>query len=156
MSPIGDSLTLSALVAAIPLVVLFVLLGVFKVPAWVAALVTVALTAIIAVIGWQMPVGTALSATSEGVFFGACQIMWILIAAVWMYNLTVKMGWDKVLRDLLRGITDDLRVLAILIAFCFGALLEALAGFGTPVAITAAMLVAAGMKPLKSAVVCML
>lgn len=156
LSPIGDSLTLSALVAAIPLVVLFVLLGVFKVPAWVAALVTVALTAIIAVIGWQMPIGTALSATSEGVFFGACQIMWILIAAVWMYNLTVKMGWDKVLRDLLRGITDDLRVLAILIAFCFGALLEALAGFGTPVAITAAMLVAAGMKPLKSAVVCML
>jgi lactate permease len=156
LSPIGDSLTMSALVAAIPLVILFSLLGVFKTPAWIAALATVAMTVVVAVVGWKMPVGTTLSATAEGVFFGACQIMWILIAAVWMYNLTVKLGWDKVLRDLLRGITDDLRVLSILIAFCFGALLEALAGFGTPVAITAAMLVAAGMKPLKSAVVCML
>ncbi|MDR1512433.1 MAG: L-lactate permease [Propionibacteriaceae bacterium] len=156
LSPINGSLGFSALVAAIPLATLFILLGVFKVPAWVASLVTVVLTAIIAVAAWQMPVGTTLSATAEGVFFGACQIMWILIAAVWMYNLTVKLGWDKVLRDLLRGISDDLRVLSILIAFCFGALLEALAGFGTPVAITAAMLVAAGMKPIKSAVVCML
>ncbi|MDR0417815.1 MAG: L-lactate permease, partial [Propionibacteriaceae bacterium] len=112
LSPLGDSLTISALVAAIPLVILFTLLGVFKVPAWIAALATVAMTVIVAVAGWQMPVGTTLSATAEGVFFGACQIMWILIAAVWMYNLTVKMGWDKVLRDLLRGITDDLRVLS--------------------------------------------
>ncbi|MDR3070925.1 MAG: L-lactate permease [Propionibacteriaceae bacterium] len=155
ITPIGGDLLLSALVAAIPLLVLFVMLGVFKVPAWIASLTTVVLTAIIAIVGWQMPAITALSATAEGIFFGALQIMWILIAAVWMYQLTVKLGWDKVLRDLLRGISDDLRVLSILIAFCFGALLEALAGFGTPVAITAAMLVAAGMKPLKSAMVCM-
>jgi lactate permease len=156
LQPIGDSLVLSALVAAIPLIVLFIMLGVFKTPAWIASVTAVVLTVAIAILGWSMPFGIAASATIEGIFFGACQIMWILISAVWMYNLTVKLGWDRVMRDLLRGITDDLRILSILIAFCFGALLEALAGFGTPVAITAAMLVAAGMKPLKSAVVCML
>jgi lactate permease len=156
LRPIGENLGLSALVAAIPLVVLFCLLGVFKVPAWIASLATVAATLLLAIAAWKMPAGAAFAATTEGIFFGVCQIMWILIPAVWMYNLTVKLGWDKVLRDLLRGITDDLRILSILIAFCFGALLEALAGFGTPVAITAAMMVAAGMKPLKAAVVCML
>jgi lactate permease len=147
---------LSALVAALPLVVLFVALGVFKIAAWKASLATLIVTIILAIAVWTMPALQATSATLEGLFFGLCQIMWILIPAVWMYNLTVKLGWDKVLRDILRGITDDLRILSILIAFCFGALLEALAGFGTPVAITAAMMVAAGMKPLKSAVVCML
>jgi lactate permease len=131
------------------------MLGVFKIHARIASLTAVVATVAIAIAGWGMPFSTTLLATGEGIFFGICQIMWILIAAVWMYNLTVKQGWDKVLRDLLRGITDDLRILSILIAFCFGALLEALAGFGTPVAITAAMLVAAGMKPIKSAVVCM-
>jgi lactate permease len=156
LRPIADNLGLSALVAAIPLVLLFCLLGVFKVPAWIASLATVVATFILAVAAWRMPFAPATAATTQGIFFGICQIMWILIPAVWMYNLTVKLGWDKVLRDLLRGITDDLRILSILIAFCFGALLEALAGFGTPVAITAAMMVAAGMKPLKAAVVCML
>lgn len=154
--PIGDNLALSALVAALPLLVLFVMLGVFKIAAWKASLTTLIVTILLAIFAWQMPFAPALSATFQGVFFGICQIMWILIPAVWLYNLTVKQGWDKVLRDLLRGITEDLRILSILIAFCFGALLEALAGFGTPVAITAAMMVAAGMKPLKSAVVCML
>jgi lactate permease len=152
---VGESLALSALVAALPLVVLFLALGVFKIAAWKASLATLVVSILLAIFVWQMPFNFAASSTAEGIFFGICQIMWILIPAVWMYNLTVKLGWDKVLRDLLRGITDDLRILAILIAFCFGALLEALAGFGTPVAITAALLVAAGMKPLKSAVVCM-
>jgi lactate permease len=153
---VGGTLWISALVAALPLVVLFVMLGVFKVAAWKAALATVVVTLALAMFVWRMPGAFAASSTLEGLFFGICQIMWILIPAVWMYNLSVKQGWDRVLRDLLSGITKDLRVLAILIAFCFGALLEALAGFGTPVAITAALLVAAGMKPLKSAVVCML
>jgi lactate permease len=155
-APINGNLVLSALVAVLPLLVLFVMLGVFKIAAWKASLTTLIVTIALAVFVWQMPFAPAFSATIEGIFFGICQIMWILIPAVWMYNLTVKQGWDKVLRDLLRSITEDLRILSILIAFCFGALLEALAGFGTPVAITAAMMVAAGMKPLKSAVVCML
>ncbi|MDR1431161.1 MAG: L-lactate permease [Propionibacteriaceae bacterium] len=155
-APINGNLVLSALVAALPLLVLFVMLGVFKIAAWKASLATLVVTIALAIFAWQMPASPAISATLEGIFFGICQIMWILIPAVWLYNLTVKQGWDKVLRDLLRSITEDLRILSILIAFCFGALLEALAGFGTPVAITAAMMVAAGMKPLKSAVVCML
>jgi lactate permease len=155
LAPVADSLAFSALVAAIPLLALFIMLGIFKVPAWIAALGTIVLTIVVAVFGWHLPAEPAFAATCEGLFFGVCQIMWILIPAVWLYNLTVKCGWDKVLRDLLREISDDLRILAILIAFCFGALLEALAGFGTPVAITAAMMVAAGMKPLKAAMVCM-
>ncbi|MFT4110297.1 L-lactate permease [Propionicimonas sp.] len=154
-SPVGGSLALSALVAALPLLVLFVMLGVFKIPAWKSALVAVATAVVLAVAVWGMPVATAATATAEGVFFGIFQIMWILVSAIWLYNLSVKHGWDKVLGELVQSISSDMRILAILIAFCFGALLEALAGFGAPVAITAAMLVAAGMKPIKAAVVCM-
>ncbi|MGC3995132.1 MAG: L-lactate permease [Propionicimonas sp.] len=154
-SPVGGSLALSALVAALPLLVLFVMLGVFKIPAWKSALVAVVTAVILAVAVWGMPAATAATATAEGIFFGIFQIMWILVSAIWLYNLSVKHGWDKVLGELVQSISSDMRILAILIAFCFGALLEALAGFGAPVAITAAMLVAAGMKPIKAAVVCM-
>lgn len=155
LAPVGGSLALSALVAAVPLIVLFVMLGVFKIAAWKSALVAVALAVLLAIVAWGMPFVTAVTATGQGVFFGIFQIMWILVSAIWLYNLSVKHGWDKVLGELLQSISTDMRVLAILIAFCFGALLEALAGFGSPVAITAAMLVAAGMKPIRAAVVCM-
>jgi lactate permease len=155
LAPVGGSLVWSAIVAAAPLIVLFVMLGVFKVTAWIASAVTLVVCVVLAWLVWGMPAPILAAATGQGLFFGLCQIMWILLAAVWLYNLTVAHGWDKVLRELLGGITTDLRIVAIIVAFCFGALLEALAGFGTPVAITAAMLVAAGMKPLKSAVVCM-
>jgi len=155
LAPIAGSLALSALVAALPLITLFVMLGVFKIAAWKSALVAVALGIVLAVAVWGMPLLTAASATAQGVFIGLFQIMWILISAIFLYNLSVAHGWDKVLGELLQSISTDMRVLAILIAFCFGALLEALAGFGSPVAITAAMLVAAGMKPIRAAVVCM-
>jgi lactate permease len=155
LAPIAGSLALSALVAALPLITLFVMLGVFKIPAWKSALVAVALGILLAVTVWGMPLITAASTTAQGVFIGLFQIMWILISAIFLYNLSVAHGWDKVLGELLQSISTDMRVLAILIAFCFGALLEALAGFGSPVAITAAMLVAAGMKPIRAAVVCM-
>jgi lactate permease len=155
LAPVGGSLALSALVAALPLIVLFVMLGVFKIAAWKSALAAVALAVLLAILAWGMPFVTALTTTGQGVFFGIFQIMWILVSAIWLYNLSVKHGWDKVLGELLQSISTDMRVLAILIAFCFGALLEALAGFGSPVAITAAMLVAAGMKPIRAAVVCM-
>jgi lactate permease len=155
LAPVGGNLALSALVAALPLIVLFIMLGGFKIAAWKSALVAVTLSVVLAVVAWAMPVATALTATGQGIFFGMFQIMWILVSAIWLYNLSVKHGWDKVLGELLQSISTDIRVLAILIAFCFGALLEALAGFGSPVAITAAMLVAAGMKPIRAAVVCM-
>lgn len=103
-----------------------------------------------------MPVNQALSATAAGIFYGLFPILWILVNALWIYRLTVATPWFEVLGRTIRSISNDLRILSILIAFCFGALLESLAGFGAPVAISAAMLMAAGMKPLKSAVVSLL
>ena len=156
LDPIAGSLVISALCAALPLVLLFVLLGVFKVKAPVAALAGLALSLVLAIVGWQMPVNQALSATAAGMFYGLFPILWILVNALWIYRLTVATPWFEVLGRTIRSISNDLRILSILIAFCFGALLESLAGFGAPVAISAAMLMAAGMKPLKSAVVSLL
>ena len=156
LDPIAGSLVISALCAALPLVLLFVLLGVFKVKAPMAALASLALSLVLAIVGWQMPVNQALSATAAGIFYGLFPILWILVNALWIYRLTVATPWFEVLGRTIRSISNDLRILSILIAFCFGALLESLAGFGAPVAISAAMLMAAGMKPLKSAVVSLL
>lgn len=156
LDPIAGSLVISALCAALPLVLLFVLLGVFKVKAPVAALAGLALSLVLAIVGWQMPVNQALSATAAGIFYGLFPILWILVNALWIYRLTVATPWFEVLGRTIRSISNDLRILSILIAFCFGALLESLAGFGAPVAISAAMLMAAGMKPLKSAIVSLL
>ena len=154
--PLLGSLVLSALCAAVPLGLLFVLLGVFRVAAHKAALASLAVAVVLAVAVWRMPAGQALSAAGEGAFYGLFPILWILVSALWIYRLTVATGWFDVLGRTIRSVTDDLRILAILIAFCFGALLESLAGFGAPVAISAAMLMAAGMKPLKSALVSLL
>jgi lactate permease len=156
LAPIAGSLALSALLAALPLVLLFLLLGVFKVKAWLAALIGLVASIAVAIVGWGMPAAMAFSATAEGAFYGAFPIMWILVNAIWVYQLSVITGWFESLGQLIRAISDDQRILAILIAFCFGALMEALAGFGAPVAISAAMLMAAGMKPVKSAIVSLL
>ncbi|MDQ4489501.1 L-lactate permease [Sinomonas sp. ASV486] len=156
VDPLNGPLALSALLAALPLLLLFVMLGIFRTKAWKAAVASLVLSIALAILVWQMPPGQALSATAEGAFYGVFPILWILINALWVYKLTVATRWFGVLGDTIRSISADLRILAILIAFCFGALLEALAGFGAPVAITAAMLVAAGMKPLKSAMVALL
>jgi lactate permease len=156
IDPLWGSLALSALCAALPLVLLFVLLGVFRVKAAKAALAALSLSILFAVFIWQMPIAQALSATGAGAFYGLFPILWILINALWIYKLTVATTWFETLGRTIRSISGDLRILSILIAFCFGALLESLAGFGAPVAITAAMLVAAGMNPMKSAVVALL
>ena len=156
LDPAAGSLLLSALVAAIPLTSLFVMLGVFKFPAHRSALISLALSIVIAVAVWRMPLGQAGSATLEGAVYGLFPILWILVNAIWLYRLTVITGWFEVLGERIRSISDDQRIQAILIAFCFGALLESLAGFGAPVAISAAMLMAAGMKPMKAAVVSLL
>ncbi|MDJ0458041.1 L-lactate permease [Arthrobacter sp. NQ7] len=155
VDPLG-SLALGAGLAALPLILLFILLGVFRAKAWKAALASLALSIVLAVTFWRMPVGQALSATAEGAFYGFFPILWILINALWVYKLTTETRWFAVLGATIRSVSGDLRILTILIAFCFGALLEALAGFGAPVAITAGMLMAAGMKPLKSAAVSLL
>ncbi|GAB3273311.1 L-lactate permease [Sinomonas notoginsengisoli] len=156
VDPLNGSLALSAFLAALPLLLLFAMLGIFRTKAWKAAVASLVLSVILAIVVWQMPIGQALSATAEGAFYGVFPILWILINALWVYKLTVATRWFDVLGTTIRSISADLRILVVLIAFCFGALLEALAGFGAPVAITAAMLVAAGMKPLKSAIVSLL
>ncbi|MET4147365.1 L-lactate permease [Arthrobacter sp. UYCo732] len=156
VDPIAGSLAVSAVVAALPLLLLFVLLGAFRVKAHKAAIASLLLSIVLAIVGWRMPFGQVLSATAQGAFYAIFPILWILINALWVYKLTVATAWFEVLGRTIRSISNDLRILAILVAFCFGALLEALAGFGAPVAISAAMLVAAGMKPLKSAIVALL
>lgn len=150
---VGSSLLLSALCALIPLVVLFVLLGGLKVRAWIAGLVALLVALVDAVLLFDMPLGQGLSAAVNGALFGFFPILWIVINAVWIYNLTVASGHFEVLRRSFEKVSPDQRIQAIIIAFCFGALLEALAGFGTPVAISVVMLMSLGFKPLKAATV---
>jgi lactate permease len=151
LDPVGGSLGLSALCAAIPLVTLFVLLGVLRVRAWIAGLVSLAVAIVVAIAAFAMPVSQTLLSATEGAAFGFFPILWIVINAIWVYNLTVESGHFDLLRRSFEKVSPDLRVQAIIIAFCFGALLEALAGFGTPVAITVVMLMTVGFTPLRSA-----
>lgn len=153
LEPVGGSLALSALCGALPLVALFVLLGGLKLKAWLAGLVSLGVALVVAVALFEMPVDQALLAGTEGAAFGFFPILWIVINAIWVYNLTVASGHFDVLRRSFEKVSPDQRVQAIIIAFCFGALLEALAGFGTPVAITVVMLMALGFQPMKAAVV---
>jgi lactate permease len=152
-TPLGGSLGLSALVAVLPLLVLFVLLGGLRVRAWLASLVGLVVALLVAIIAYGMPVGQALLAGTEGAAFGFWPILWIVINALWIYQMTVASGHFDVLRRSFGSVSDDQRVQAVIIAFAFGALLEALAGFGTPVAICTIMLIALRFSPLKAAVV---
>ncbi len=153
LDPVGDSLFLSSLFALIPIVTLFVLLGGLRLGAHIASLVALGLAILVAIIVYGMPVGQTLLSASEGAVFGLFPIMWIVWTAIWIYNMTEATGHFAVLRRAFSNISNDQRIQAIIIAFCFGALLEALAGFGTPVAITAVMLIAVGFTPMKAAAV---
>lgn len=152
LDPIANSIAWSAVVAAIPLLLLFVLLGALKMTAWVASLISLAVSLAIAIVVYGMPVGQALLAGTEGAAFGFFPILWIVINAIWVYQMTVETGHFDVLRRSFASVSDDQRVQAIIIAFSFGALMEALAGFGTPVAVTSVMLMALGFQPMKAAV----
>jgi lactate permease len=149
--PVSDSLALSSIFAALPLITLFVLLGGLKLKAQWAALISLAVGLLVAIVVYSMPVDQALLSGLEGAAFGIFPIMWIVVNAVWIYNMTVTSGHFAVLRRSFARISDDQRVQAVIIAFCFGALLEALAGFGTPVAICSVMLIALGFSPIKAA-----
>src|SRR6478609_8271365 len=156
LDPAGGSLALSALFAMLPLLTLFILLGVLRMSAWKAALLSLLVALLVAVLVYPMPVGQALLAGTEGAAFGFFPIMWIVINAIWVYKMTVVTGHFDVLRRSFARVSDDQRIQAVIIAFCFGALLEALAGFGTPVAITSVMLIALGFKPIKAATVALI
>src|SRR5215213_7717198 len=151
LDPVSDSLGLTAIFAALPLLTLFILLGGIKLAAHWAALASLAVALIVAIAVYSMPVGQALDSGLEGAAFGIFPIMFIVWNAIWIYQMTVTTGHFAVLRRSFGRISTDQRVQAVIIAFCFGALLEALAGFGTPVAITAVMLIALGFQPLKAA-----
>ena len=153
LDPVGNSLGLSTIFAALPLITLFVLLGVLKFKAHVAALWSLAVGLLVAIIVYGMPVGQAADSGLEGAAFGLFPIMWIVVNAIWIYNMATDSGHFAIIRRSFFRLSDDQRVQAVLIAFCFGALLEALAGFGTPVAICSVMLIALGFKPIKAAAV---
>lgn len=150
--PVAGSVAVSALIGLIPLVTFFILLAVVRTKAHVAGAFALLAALVVAVAAYHMPVGLAGLAASQGAVFGAFPVFWIVLTAVWLYQVTVLSGRFEDLRrifDRLGG--GDLRIQAILIAFCFGGLMEALAGFGAPVAITATMLMAIGLKPLRAA-----
>ncbi len=151
LDPVADSLFVSALFALIPLVTLFILLGGLRWKAQWAALTALAASILVAIVVYSMPVGQTLDAALEGAAFGLFPIMWVVWNAIWIYTMTVETGHFAVLRRSVLAVSDDQRIQAVIIAFSFGALIEALAGFGTPVAITAPMLVGLGFKPIKAA-----
>jgi lactate permease len=149
--PVQHSLGWSALVAVLPLLTVFLLLGVLRIRAELAALAALLVALLVAVLVYDMPAGQAFSAAGEGAAFGLFPIMWIVVNAIWIYTMTVSTGHFDVLRRAFGLVSSDQRIQAVIIAFCFGALLEALAGFGTPVAITAVMLIALGFSRMKAA-----
>ncbi|CDH43317.1 lactate permease LctP family transporter [Candidatus Contendibacter odensensis] len=155
-APLADNLWLSTLVAAIPIIFFFIALAVLRMKGYIAALVTVALAIVIAVLVYQMPVSMALAATGYGFLYGLWPISWIIVTAVFLYKLTVKTGQFEVIRSSVLTITSDQRLQIILVGFCFGAFLEGAAGFGAPVAITAALLVGLGFNPLYAAGLCLI
>jgi lactate permease len=153
ISPVAGSLGWSALIATLPLLTVFVLLGVVRTKAYVAALAGLVVALLIGIVVYGMPVVQALSGAVQGAVFGLFPIMWIVVNALWIYRMTVLTRHFDVLRRSFGQVSDDRRIQGLIVAFCFGALMEALAGFGAPVAISAVMLVALGFSPVKAAVV---
>jgi len=154
--PVLASILLSALVAGLPLYVLFVLLAVLRLPAWLCALASLLTAAVLAWLVWGMPFGITLGATTEGMAFGLWPISWIVLNAIVFHNLTVASGDFDVIKRSLTRLTRDRRLQALLIAFSFGALLEGIAGFGAPVAISASVLASLGFEPVSAAVLALL
>ena len=150
--PVGGSLALTSIFAALPLLTLFVLLGGLRMKAQWAGLISLAVAILVAILAYGVPVGQSLLMATEGAAFGLFPIMWIVINAIWLYNMTVKTGHFAILRRSFASISDDQRIQAVIVAFCFGALIEGLAGFGAPVAISAVMLLGLGFQPIKAAV----
>jgi lactate permease len=150
-TPVWHNLGLSALVAALPVIVLLGLLGVFRVKAHWAALAGLATALLVAVAAYSMPAGTAGSAALNGAAYGLFPIGWIVLCAIFVYDITVKTGKFDVIRGTIATLASDRRIQLLLIAFSFGAFIEGAAGFGTPIAISAAMLIGLGFRPLPAA-----
>src|SRR3989475_5089237 len=154
--PVGNNLLLSAIIAGLPLYVLFVMLAVLRLPAWICAITAMLTAFVLSWLVWGMPFGITLGTATEGMAFGLWPISWIVLNAVFFHNLTVASGDFDVIRSALTRLTQDRRLQTLLIAFSFGALLEGIAGFGAPVAITASILASLGFEPVTGAVLALL
>ncbi|WP_144615050.1 L-lactate permease [Bacillus cereus] len=153
--PFGN-IWISAAVALIPIIFFFLALAVFRMKGYVAGLLTVLLTILVALFAYKMPFTMAMAATGYGFLYGLWPIAWIIIMSVFLYKISVKTGQFDVIRASVLSITNDHRLLVILIGFSFGAFLEGAAGFGAPVAITAALLAGLGLNPLYAAGLCLI
>ena len=151
---VGGNVFLTAVVGLVPLIAFFVLMGAFKVATHWCSIIALALSAVLAIVCFRMPVGMTVLSGTQGLAMGFVPIIYIIIAAVWLYNLTEVSGRSKDLRAVFNAIgKGDMRAQALIVSFCFCGLLEGLAGFGAPVAITAAMLVTLGLDKIKAALV---
>jgi lactate permease len=154
--PIAGNLGMSAIVAAIPIVVLFVMLGVLRKPAWVSAMAALVSAFIIALAGYGMPAQLAVISTIYGAAYGLFPIAWIVFTSIMLYRLAVDTGKFEIIKDSVGSLTDDRRLQAMFIAFSFGAFIEGAAGFGAPVAVSGAMLAGLGFNPFYAAGICLL
>jgi lactate permease len=154
--PVGGSLALSALVAAIPIAVLFFMLGVRRKPAWMAALTALAVAFLLALVAYGMPVQLAVMSAITGAAYGVFPISWIVFSSIMLYRLVVETGKFAIIKDVVGGLTNDRRLQALFIAFSFGAFIEGAAGFGAPVAVSGAMLAGLGFSPFYAAGICLM
>ena len=154
--PVGNSLALSSLVAAVPIFVLLFLIGIRRKPAWIASLAGLGTTIVLAAVVYGMPAGMLFSSALFGAAFGLFPIGWVVFSAILLYRVMQESGKFNLLKDSIGHLTDDGRLQMLLVAFAFGAFIEGCAGFGTPVAVAATMLTGLGFSPFLSAAVCLL
>jgi len=147
---------MSALVAAIPIIVLFIMLGALRKPAWLSAVAALVSALVVALVFYGMPAQLALISTIYGAAYGMFPIAWIVFASIMLYRIAVDTGKFEIIKDSVGGLTDDRRLQAMFIAFSFGAFIEGAAGFGAPVAVSGAMLAGLGFSPFYAAGICLL
>ena len=155
-TPVAGSLGWSAAVASLPIVVLLIALGVLRLSAWKSGFLGLLTAVLLAIFVYRMPVSLALDATAYGAAFGLFPIAWIVFWAVALYRLTVETGQFEIIKNSVGRLTQDRRLQALLIAFAFGAFIEGAAGFGTPVAVAAAMMTGLGFPPFYAAAICLI
>jgi lactate permease len=154
--PVAGSLGASAIAAAIPVFVLFLMLGVLRKPAWMSALAALVSALVVALAVYGMPVHLAIISTLYGAAYGLFPIAWIVFSSIMLYRLAVDTGKFEIIKDSVGSLTDDRRLQALFIAFSFGAFIEGAAGFGAPVAVSGAMLAGLGFDPFYAAGICLL
>ena len=153
LTPVSGSLGLSFIVAVLPILTVLILLGVVRRPAWQASLAGLIVGLVIAVAVWSLPVGLALDSVFNGIVLALWPVMWIVVNALLLYNVAVRSGRFESFRAwLIANLPNDRRVILVVIGFCFGALLEGVAGFGVPVAITSSLLILIGFPPVEALV----